>query len=152
MARFLFVKGGITRYTAVTIFDTDKDAATNAFALVTDSPLTFDWDAVFGDLTFATFTGSTPIDLSAAGVTGPFVDEANNELFYKYTTLSWTNTGATTETITGCAMIDAAGTILAGLLVFDDEETVAPGDTLTLLIPVAFKNGTQDAFVEHDVA
>jgi len=115
---------------------------------VTNDPLTFDWNAVDGDMTRATFTGGGPQAISALNV-GPFQDATNQEIFYKVVGLTYTNTGAGPESITGLYLfVDGTPDTPLGVLIFDDAIVVNVGVSVIVNVPIGIGQGTQESEVE----
>jgi len=148
MAQFRMVKEGMEQIAQTQRLFAELAVALNTVGPVTDDPLTFNWLWTFGDLTPATFTGSTPIALDTLTTLGPFQDPAQEEIFYKFAGVLWTNTGATTETITGFQVTAAGNTLLLGVLILDDPIVVPPAEVITLDLLIGIGQSHQDSAVE----
>lgn len=111
------------------------------------------WDAAIGDITPATFTGSTPKALTSGDAPiGPFADDGLQQWYMKSLALSWSNTGATDETIYSAYLFeDASPDVLNGILVFDDPVLVAAGATISLNILYGIGQSLLDASIEVDL-
>jgi hypothetical protein len=116
--------------------------------LITTSPLSYDWDMVNGDLTYATGGALTAQALDTLTLLGPFQDPATEEVYYKFLGTLWTNESGGSITITGVALRISAGPTLEGVLVFDDEVALADGDSLTIDVLIGLTNGSPDSSLE----
>lgn len=111
--------------------------AANKIALIA-APYVFDENMVIGDLTLATFTGSTPKS-GATGTQQAGLDPATGDQLVTITPPAggwrWECTAApaTPETIYGAALTNDAGTTLLGVMTLLDAITVAGvGDEVNL--------------------
>jgi len=146
--RFLLVKGAFDYLVSSGNLGQLLNGSAMKAELVTDDPLTFDWTWDETSLTPATFTGSTAIVLTTH-VIGPFQDAVLQQEFYKVTNLSWTNTGAGPETVTGLQFMDKVSPQAGGVLILDDPVVINVGDTIVLNVPVGIGQATQDAEMEN---
>jgi len=147
MARFQWVKEGITGVDGTTDMQAWLAITTVKAGLVLDSPLTFDWTWTVGDLTLSATTGLTPVDIHADW-TGPWYDNENMCLYRKNPSVTWTNGGVVAVTVTGVQVYDSdEGGKMRGVIVFDDEIVLNPGDALEVDIFAGIGTCNPDAIV-----
>jgi len=145
MGKLLWVKDGMVEIADSAVLALKLGGGDWKSQLLTDSPLTFDFDATIDDVTLATFTGSTAINMSLTK-TGPWVNETDQEVYYKIANQTWTNGSGAPVTVTGVAVIDTADdNALKGVLVFDDEEALGIGDAIELELFPGIGQGGQES-------
>jgi hypothetical protein len=147
--KFQWVRGGMTGWVPATGAALAASLATgHQIALITTDPLTYNYELTNGDITVSAASGLTPQDTGLLTVLGPFVDDIIPSMFLKIVGAVFTNTSGGDVTVTGIALRLTAGTVLLGVLVFDDAVTILDGGTLTLDIPIGASNGQPDASLE----
>jgi len=131
MASFIWVKEGIDVVDATTTLTAALAITDTRAALVTDDPLTFDWDWTSTDLTFQTGTGLDEKDVHAAW-TGPWHDPVNQCVYHKNPAITFTNGTVAPVTVTGLAYYNSDSGILYGVMVFDDAIVLNVGDAVEI--------------------
>jgi hypothetical protein len=146
---FKYVEKGHLALANLTKLDAYITSAANDVALITTDPLTFDYDAVAGDLVYSAATGLTPQACDTLTNLGPFEDSVGQNVYYKYLGITFTNTSGGDVTVTGLAWRVTTGPVLIGVLVFDDAETILSGGTLTLDVLIGIGQPVQVSTLEN---
>jgi len=146
MAVMLLVEKGMHEVAASNELHVLVSDAGSRFGLITNDPLTFDWNAIKTDLTISVATGLAELAITGL-VVGPFQDDVAQNVFYKVVGASWTNTSGGAVTITGIALYNGAD--LYGILVFDDPETIEDDGTFIASVPVGIGQQVQESELEN---
>jgi len=132
MASWRWTKEGMLKLWSGSDGITGQLANDSTAALVTDSPLTFDWLADRDTYTKASGSGLDPIVVKTAW-TGPWVDPDKQCVYEKNPNITFTNGTEAPVTVTGLEIYEAGlDGVLWGVLVFDDEEVLNPGDAIEI--------------------
>lgn len=149
--QFQWVKNGMVAITKTgnILLESLLASANYSISLVTSDPFTFNFEAVNADYTYSLATGLTNQACDTLTLTGPFVDDATQNVYWKFVGVTFVNSSGGPVTITGAALRFTAGPELEGVLIFDDSEVIVDGGTLTMDILIGIGQPNEDSTLEN---